>query len=100
MGMDKRDWYCVYTFRHTWGTIAQNDCGAAISEVAFGMNHSAGHEVTRGYIKLDFSPAWEFNERVIDFIFFSDKPGKQAEANSESEGVFRISPKRTNYFFS
>lgn len=93
MGMDKRDWYCVYTFRHTWGTIAQNDCGATISEVAFGMNHSAGHEVTRGYIKLDFSPAWELNERVIDFIFFSDKPSKQAETDNESEGVFRISPK-------
>lgn len=62
------------------------------------MNHSAGHEVTSGYIKLDFSLAWELNERVIDFIFF--KPSKQAEANIESEGVFRISPKRTNYFFS
>ena len=40
MGMPKDEWYSVYTFRHTWGTVAQNDCGATIDEVAFGMNHS------------------------------------------------------------
>ena len=93
MGMDKDDWYCAYTFRHTWGTIAQNDCRATISEVAFGMNHSAGHRVTRGYIKLDFSPAWELNERVIDFIFFSDKASKLAATDEDESNVFRISPK-------
>lgn len=26
MGLPKEQWYCVYTFRHTWGTVAQNDC--------------------------------------------------------------------------
>ena len=47
--------YCVYTFRHTWGTIAQNDCDANLYEVAFGMNHSHGLKVTRGYVKIDYS---------------------------------------------
>ena len=29
MGMtNKEDFYCFYTFRHTWATIAQNDCNA------------------------------------------------------------------------
>lgn len=51
MGMQKEDYYCVYTFRHTWGTIAQNDCDANLYEVAFGMNHSHGLNVTRGYVK-------------------------------------------------
>ncbi len=92
MGMRKEDWYCVYTFRHTWGTVAQNDCGAGIDEVAFGMNHSAGHKVTRGYIRIDFTPAWELNERVVDFIMFSDHASKQAVREEES-GVFRLSPK-------
>lgn len=92
MGIAKENWYCVYTFRHTWGTVAQNDCGASISEVAFGMNHSAGHRITRGYIKLDFTPAWELNERVVDFIFFSDQASKQA-AQEEESSVFRLSPK-------
>ena len=92
MGIAKENWYCVYTFRHTWGTVAQNDCGASIDEVAFGMNHSAGHRITRGYIKLDFTPAWELNERVVDFIFFSDQASKQA-AQEEESTVFRLSPK-------
>ena len=48
MGMKKEDFYCYYTFRHTWGTIAQNDCDANLYEVAFGMNHSHGLNITRG----------------------------------------------------
>lgn len=91
MGLDKSSWYCVYTFRHTWGTVAQNDCGATLSEVGFGMNHSQ-NKVTRGYIKLDFTPAWELNERVVDFIFFSDQASKQG-AQEEESSVFRLSPK-------
>lgn len=71
MGLPKETWYSVYTFRYTWATVAQNDCAANIAEVGFGMNHSGSHTVTRGYIMLDFSPAWELNAKVIDFIFFS-----------------------------
>ena len=89
MGMSKDEDYSSYTFRHTWGTVAQNDCGASISEVAFAMNHSSGHKVTRGYIKLDFTPAWELNEKVVDFIFFSDKPS--AGGRKEEEPNFRLS---------
>lgn len=89
MGMPKEEWYSAYTFRHTWGTVAQNDVRASISEVAFGMNHSNGHNVTRGYIKIDFSPAWELNEKVIDFIFFS---GKASVREQKQEDVhFRLS---------
>ena len=89
MGMSKDEDYSSYTFRHTWGTVAQNDCGASISEVAFAMNHSSGHKVTRGYIKLDFTPAWELNEKVVDFIFFSDKPS--VRERQEEEPHFRLS---------
>lgn len=100
MGMEKKDWYCVYTFRHTWGTVAQNDCDANLYEVAFGMNHSHGLKVTRGYVKLDFSPAWRLNAKVIDFIFFSDKPSKQGKARDVEEAedkLFRISKKMLIY---
>lgn len=89
MGIDKQNDYSVYTFRHTWGTVAQNECGASISEVAFAMNHSSGHNVTRGYIKIDFTPAWELNEKVIDFIFFSDKPSVREQKPKEEH--FRLS---------
>ncbi len=92
--MPKEQWYCVYTFRHTWATTAQNDCDATIAEVGFAMNHSHRHTVTRGYVMLDFSPAWRLNEKVIDFIFFSDATSRRmAKEQPEDEGLFRISPK-------
>ena len=95
MGMPKEQWYSVYTFRHTWGTIAQNDCGASIAEVAFGMNHSAGHKVTRGYLKLDFTPAWELNEKVVELVFFTQKKGRRSlhQAEQEESGFERFSPR-------
>ena len=83
MGMAKANWYSCYTFRHTWGTIAQNDCGASMSEVAFGMNHSGGYEVTRGYVKIDFSPAWELNDKVVELVFFTDKKSSRTTQKSD-----------------
>ena len=100
MGMEQKDWYCAYTFRHTWGTVAQNDCGATISEVGFAMNHSHGNRVTRGYIKIDFTPAWELNEKVVDFILFSKKRSKQGltkDIDESKERLFRLSPKMMVY---
>lgn len=100
MGMKKEDYYCYYTFRHTWATIAQNDCDANLYEVAFGMNHSHGLNVTRGYVKIDFSPAWRLNAKVIDFIFFSDEKSKQGKARDIEEPtdkMFRISKKMMIY---
>ena len=93
LSVPKQQQYCVYTFRHTWATTAQNDCGANIAEVGFAMNHSQ-RSVTRGYIKIDFTPAWVLNEKVLDFIFFSDKKSKQSsEESPAADSMFRISPK-------
>lgn len=100
MGIPKEDYYCVYTFRHTWGTIAQNDCDANLYEVAFGMNHSHGMNVTRGYVKIDFTPAWELNAKVIDFVFFSNarsKQGKAKDIEEPEEKLFRLSKKMMVY---
>lgn len=80
MGVDR---YCCYTFRHTWATVAQNDCGASIAEVGFGMNHSM-HNVTRGYMQIDFSPAWILNEKVVDFIFFSNEKSSRNKVKAET----------------
>lgn len=93
MGMAKEDWYCVYTFRHTWGTVAQNDCGASIAEVAFGMNHSAGHQVTRGYLKLNFEPAWRLNEKVVEMIFFTDRASHRDDQEIQERAPFRFRAK-------
>lgn len=94
MGMPRERWYCVYTFRHTWATTAQNDCGATMAEVGFAMNHSHRQSVTRGYVIPDFTPAWELNEKVIDFILFSDATSRRMEREQpQEEGLFRLSPK-------
>ena len=60
------------------------------------MNHSHGFTTTRGYIKIDFISAWELNRKVIDFIFFSNKPSKQGMdkgVDDPKDAMFRISPK-------
>ncbi len=51
-------------------------------------------------VKLDFTPAWELNAKVIDFIFFSDEKSKQGKAKDMEESkelYFRISKKMMIY---
>lgn len=79
MQLRKEDYMTFYTFRHTWATIARNDCGASLSEVGFAMNHIQSDGVTRGYIKPDFRPAWELNERVVSLIFPDERPRKSLD---------------------
>ena len=56
--------YSAYTFRHTWATVAQNECGATLSEVDFGLNHSHHTKLARTYVKIDFTPAWVLNDTL------------------------------------
>ncbi len=58
-----------YSFRHTWATIAQNDCGAVTPLVGFCLNHSSEFKTTELYIKKKFEPIDELNNKVLDFIF-------------------------------
>ena len=73
----------LYAFRHSWATIAQNECGATMNEVDFGLNHSI-NKMARVYVKIDYTPAWILNEKVIDFIFFTDKESKHVEKEDTS----------------
>ena len=60
---------CIYNFRHSWATIAQNYCGASTAEVGFALNHSSAHKVTEGYIQKDYSPISKLNEKVLKICF-------------------------------
>ena len=73
----------LYAFRHSWATIAQNECGATLNEVDFGLNHSI-NRMAKVYVKLDFTPAWLLNEKVIDFVFFTDKESKHLEKEDKT----------------
>ena len=62
----------TYTFRHSWATIAQNNCGASTELVAFALNHASVHRITEGYIRKDYSPIDRLNKQVIDFVMLRE----------------------------
>lgn len=65
--VDKFTWYSA---RHTWATIACNDCGYSDGDVARALNHSStAHRVTATYIKDDWGVIDRMNERVISYVF-------------------------------
>ena len=92
--LKKEDYYSGYTFRHTWATVAQNECGATLAEVDFGLNHAHKTQMARTYVKIDFTPAWLLNEKVVEKIFFTEEESS-ANKNDEAESnLFRFSAKQ------
>ncbi len=79
--------YTPYTFRHTWATIAQNDVGASYEEIGFALNHISTHKITMGYVKPDFTRAWELNEKVIEKVFFTNEKSKRLSHKRETVEV-------------
>lgn len=76
LGMEHGKGYSGYTFRHTWATVAQNECGASLAEVDFGLNHAHKTKLARTYVKIDFTPAWILNEKVVEKIFFTEEKSR------------------------
>lgn len=56
-----------YSARHTWATLARNECGYPIDDVAFALNHSTGR-VTDRYIRKDYTIIDRMNQRVISLL--------------------------------
>lgn len=83
--------YCVYTFRHSWGTIARNDIKASMYDVAFSMNHSSAHKVTETYVKPDYSIVSNLNQKVIDFVFYGKLSDDRSVGDAEVQPQFKIS---------
>ncbi len=55
--------------RHTWATIARNECRINKDDVALYLGHEdEDNNVTDMYIKYDYSIIDESNRKVIDFI--------------------------------
>ena len=65
----KVDKVSTYVFRHSFATIAQNNCGASDELVAFCLNHASAHKVTTGYIKKDYTPIDKLVKKVITYTF-------------------------------
>lgn len=57
----------TYHARHTWATLARNECGIGKDTVAEALNH-AGGTVTDIYLARDFTRVWEANRAVLDLL--------------------------------
>lgn len=66
---DQLEYITTYSFRHSWATIAQNQCHASTELIAFSLNHGSAHKTTERYIKKDYSPISELNMRVVKLVF-------------------------------
>ena len=58
-----------YAARHSWATIAANDCQISIDVVDQALCHAGNSVAERSYIKRDFSLVNNANAKVIDFVF-------------------------------
>ena len=55
--------------KHTWATIARNDCRIHKSDVALCLGHSdPDNQVTDIYVKYDYTIIDDSNRKVIDFV--------------------------------
>ena len=86
--LEKEKFYSGYTFRHTWATVAQNECGASLADVDFGLNHSHHTKLARTYVKIDYTPAWILNEKVVEKIFFTEDKSRNKEIKDNKEEAF------------
>lgn len=64
-----KDNFTWYSARHTWASIAANDCHFSDAEVARALNHQSEHKVTRGYIRPDWSLLDRMNDAVLAVVF-------------------------------
>ena len=60
-----------YHARHSWATIAYNDCGIDMQTIHEALNHAsdANMKITDVYVKKDFTRIWEANRKVLDYVF-------------------------------
>ena len=59
-----------YSFRHSFATIARNDCRFSKDDIALAMNHvDQSYTVTDIYLKKDWSIIDQVQRGVIDFVF-------------------------------
>ena len=84
LNMKHENAYSGYTFRHTWATVAQNECGATLNDVDFGLNHAGKTRLARTYVKV---------EKVIEKIFFTEDKTSANKNDEQESSLFRFSAK-------
>lgn len=59
-----------YSARHSWATIARNDCDISMDDIALALNHSTigASRVTDIYVRKDWSRIDKANRKVLDLL--------------------------------
>lgn len=81
-----------YTFRHSFATICRNELGYSDDDVAFAMNHSSGHRITKGYVREDWHRTTRMCEALYEYVANGIKTNKIQEkaSNTEETKSYRI----------
>lgn len=58
-----------YAARHSWATIARNECHISMDDISTCLNHKSAHDVTDTYIKKDWSIIDRTNRILLDYVF-------------------------------
>lgn len=58
-----------YTARHSFATIARNDCDVSMDDIALCLTHSSGFAMTDTYVKPDFGRVDRVIRKVLDVVF-------------------------------
>ena len=73
----------TYYARHSWATIARNDCGISKDDVAISLNHvNQFMKVTDGYLAKDWSMIDRANRAVIDYLNMPPSPINNQSADT------------------
>nr|WP_305156239.1 site-specific integrase [uncultured Muribaculum sp.] len=62
-----------YWCRHTWATIAYNDCGISEDIIGQALGHASSHTTTSIYINRNAKLVDEANRRVLDWVLYDKR---------------------------
>lgn len=57
-----------YYARHSWATLASNECQLPIETVGMALGHSDAKVITNVYIKKDWEKVFKANRKVLDLL--------------------------------
>ena len=61
-----------YWFRHTWATIARNECDVSKDDIDLCLAHAGNNPMADVYIRPDWSRIDRANRKVLDLVFKND----------------------------
>lgn len=63
------DYIQFYSARHSFATIARNECDISKDDISLCLNNSSGKTITDTYIKQDFSRIDRVINKVVEYVF-------------------------------